>query len=606
VPARTVTIARIRRSSLEAPQVTGVVLSLLGRDGNNQNITLATALVNVESEANILWILERCLGAGIHLADRATFCDRGKILGAAPRFFSSSGVFGNLRYCTLHILCNMRKKFKKSGQAFDNVVWAIQDAETHDKYAKALLNMKNAFGDEVVAYLQEIGPVAWTVHANMCTFTSCTDDIGSSHEAAVGAARGADLVGNAASCVDSLECESCGCTGEGNGVDVLNAPGAVGASFSNEVLESDTQEDECECCQFTAKRAVPMFKWRTSNFVESDNNALIQNGVRKSDPCSAFYKLTADAMQKLCERNDAVTKWQKAGSDLTPYAKKLWLKEKARVGEYLVVKSSMSVSYVFHPGDTTRSRKVDVNLPSCTCATFDQVRMACCHIFAALRDRGMGKQFIRAFHPAYMVKTYAATFSNKSIALPVRDTPPGSLEVRPSPFYKQAGRHVTRRIASSGEIGARSTYVCRTCRENGHNRRTCRRHANECDEANPDLIACSFELPSFHSDPETHSRVGDSVSDALNQAPVEGQEGEMSNAVPADVQASVSQDDTLNAVHHREHHRVADGFVVGDPPPNDTQAENASVSNDESHGNLSDTQLSTSPERRMSMRFLLE
>lgn len=77
-----------------------VVLSLLGRDGNNSNVTLATALVNVESEPNILWFLDRCLDAGIDLGGRAVFCDRGKIVGAAERFHLQTEIKANLRYCT--------------------------------------------------------------------------------------------------------------------------------------------------------------------------------------------------------------------------------------------------------------------------------------------------------------------------------------------------------------------------------------------------------------------------------------------------------------------------------------------------------------------------
>ncbi|KAE9045629.1 hypothetical protein PR002_g2121 [Phytophthora rubi] len=266
----------------------------------------------------------------------------------------------------------MRKKFKKSGQTFDNAVWAIQSAETHD-ISKAPNKIKNDFGDAVGEYLKEIGPVAWTVHANICTYTSCIIDSGSNLDTGVGNDSEAGRIANGAHFVEGIECDNCKCCGELDGVDMANASGAGSASLNDGELESDPGDDECECCQFSATRAVPMFKWRTSNFVESDNNALIQNGVRKSDPCSAVYKLTADAMNKLCERHDAADKWQKSGSDLTPYAKKLWLKEKNRVVEYLVVKSSKSVSYVSHPGDTTHSRKVNVDLPSCTYATFDQL-----------------------------------------------------------------------------------------------------------------------------------------------------------------------------------------------------------------------------------------
>ncbi|ETP20021.1 hypothetical protein F441_06156 [Phytophthora nicotianae CJ01A1] len=69
--------------------------------------------------------------------------------------------------------------------------------------------------------------------------------------------------------------------------------------------------------------------------------------------------------------------------------------------------------------------------------------------------------------------------------------------MKPSPYYKQAERRVTRRIASAGETGNKSTYVCKTCRQGGHNRRTCRRHANKSDDVNANLKSFEYKLPHF-------------------------------------------------------------------------------------------------------------
>ncbi|KAF4046650.1 hypothetical protein GN244_ATG01041 [Phytophthora infestans] len=99
---------------------------------------------------------------------------------------------------------------------------------------------------------------------------------------------------------------------------------------------------------------------------------------------------------------------------------------------------------------------------------FDQMRMACRHIFAVLRERGIQDQALHAFHSAYLASNYKSTFFDKSIHLPVKDAPPRSATVKPSPYYRQAGRRVTRRIASSGESNNRSAYAEKAITIGGH------------------------------------------------------------------------------------------------------------------------------------------
>lgn len=215
---------------------------------------------------------------------RATFCDRGKIIGAAPKF-SCAPVCSSIcviAHFTSSATCT---KNQKSVQAFDNAVWAIQGADTHKKYAEALDKMKTAFGDDVVEYLKEIGPTVWTVHANMSTYIpSVGEDNGS------GADMQGDIAGNhSGSRLDAAACASCG--GDGASCHLASSNGVLSASIEASSADEDFSEAECECCQFAETNAVPMFQWRTSNFVESDNNALIENGDRDSDPCSAFYRV---------------------------------------------------------------------------------------------------------------------------------------------------------------------------------------------------------------------------------------------------------------------------------------------------------------------------
>lgn len=75
--------------------------------------------------------------------------------------------------------------------------------------------------------------------------------------------------------------------------------------------------------------------------------------------------------------------------------------------------------------------------------------ISCRHINAVLDHCGLQEHNLQALDPSYLVQTNADGFSGKGIELPVRDTNMNSDLVKPSPFYKQAGRRVPRRIASS-------------------------------------------------------------------------------------------------------------------------------------------------------------
>lgn len=54
-----------------------IILVLVGRDGNNENITLATALCGSDSADNCAWFVDQCLASGINLSCSPMLCDRG-------------------------------------------------------------------------------------------------------------------------------------------------------------------------------------------------------------------------------------------------------------------------------------------------------------------------------------------------------------------------------------------------------------------------------------------------------------------------------------------------------------------------------------------------
>jgi hypothetical protein len=84
-----------------------VMLVMVGRDGNLENILLAVAICPSEDEENCLWFFEWCQRAGISVRELPVFSDRGSGLIAAA---SKMGI--TLHYCTRHIIGNMKSKFK--------------------------------------------------------------------------------------------------------------------------------------------------------------------------------------------------------------------------------------------------------------------------------------------------------------------------------------------------------------------------------------------------------------------------------------------------------------------------------------------------------------
>ncbi|ETP53801.1 hypothetical protein F442_01321 [Phytophthora nicotianae P10297] len=94
------------------------------------------------------------------------------------------------------------------------------------------------------------------------------------------------------------------------------------SGFGNNLSGSDADSVMTDNYNSEEWRALPLFEWRSSNFVESENNAMLDNGIRTSAPFNALYSIAVVEMERLVERNRNLEEWQKDHRDLTPYAKK--------------------------------------------------------------------------------------------------------------------------------------------------------------------------------------------------------------------------------------------------------------------------------------------
>lgn len=68
---------------------------------------------------------------------------------------------------------------------------------------------------------------------------------------------------------------------------------------------------------------TPLFRWRSTNFVESDNNTMLISGLRHSSPLDMLKKAMPTAMEGARKRNKLLATWEKRGLQLTHYAHRL-------------------------------------------------------------------------------------------------------------------------------------------------------------------------------------------------------------------------------------------------------------------------------------------
>jgi hypothetical protein len=141
----------------------GIILTLISRDGNGNNITAALAVVHSENKSNIMWFFRQCVLSGIRFNQVPVFCDRGKIIESADSLYAEDGLVLNLKFCTIHIIRNIKKEFKLNGRAFENAIWNIQGASTELLYCEALSDFSRLYGEGSADYVAKIDPTAWTV-----------------------------------------------------------------------------------------------------------------------------------------------------------------------------------------------------------------------------------------------------------------------------------------------------------------------------------------------------------------------------------------------------------------------------------------------------------
>jgi hypothetical protein len=143
------------------------MLVLVGRDGANHNITLAVALCDVEDKRNCSWFLDNCKTAGIKFDGVPLFSDRGKGIISAVSARAPGAV---VRFCTRHIIGNIKHTFKQAPDDLEPVMYRAQAAVTKEGF-ESVLNTLRLTHPLIAAYIEEIDQERWTMHPDSVHFT---------------------------------------------------------------------------------------------------------------------------------------------------------------------------------------------------------------------------------------------------------------------------------------------------------------------------------------------------------------------------------------------------------------------------------------------------
>lgn len=219
----------------------------------------------------------------------------------------------------------------------------------------------------------------------------------------------------------------------------------------------------------------PLYGWRTTNFVESEQAKSLKLKPRLMLPFEFFKCYATILMGDVYARSQQVQLWVKTGRAVTPRAEAKFQSQLKESEEYTAVGSDDHVAYVSRVTQPLKQRRVDTTSMACSCETWLQLKIPCRHIIAALNSRQKLPEISALAGKCYHVATYQTTVG--SMEIPEDHSLVNDPSVLPAKFIRQAGRPKKRRIRSRGEGGerVRRPYKCGKCgRTDGHNRVTCR------------------------------------------------------------------------------------------------------------------------------------
>ncbi|OQR85844.1 hypothetical protein ACHHYP_20536 [Achlya hypogyna] len=130
----------------------GVILALVGRDGNNQNIVLTVGVVPSETAEGYNWFLDRCRANGLQVDDILISCDR------CTAIFASTLADLNSIHFIRHAIQNVKTECSSSfGIELQRLVWEAQSCQNEGALRSTMTILRNVL-PRAANYLEAIEP----------------------------------------------------------------------------------------------------------------------------------------------------------------------------------------------------------------------------------------------------------------------------------------------------------------------------------------------------------------------------------------------------------------------------------------------------------------
>ncbi|GMF21757.1 unnamed protein product [Phytophthora lilii] len=448
----------------------GVQMFLLGKDGNMKNVTVAVACCDAPSRENYQWFFRCVEESGVNLRYCPVLC---AIDAELMSLESELGL--TFRYCTRYIIEHDLAQIGSFNRHHNALVWGLQGSETEVEYNNRLEWIGTSCGSGVENYLRQFPMERWVVAGNIGkvalygwrsrTFFETSEQ---EQQAASGASHGLGL----------------------GGLGMRESSGVTASLALTTITPSTASEN-------------------TNDANATESNVQGPDRYRDMMPYTFLEAVMASFMQDAFERSTLVTKWKKQNRKVTQGAQDLYDTECKRIGEYKVSRASETVAFVTRMNkDPSLRRRVDLQASTCTCTFIDQYAIPCRHLIAVLLFCELMDSVIDRFAPGYLVDNFALSFGGKAVELPLdsslnedpvcaapvttplsRRKPASSNESdsnlnptfqsgfkRPAPDDDAVNGKIiddARVPGAASDAAPQRVRLCKTCRRQGHNSRSC-------------------------------------------------------------------------------------------------------------------------------------
>ncbi len=154
----------IKVISYDSVSYTGVVVLLIGRDGNMQSQVIAFALLPNAEMDHMKWFLQLCKAGGVRIDNCPVFCSHNQ--NGLLRALAHEARNAKIMFCVKSLLDEIhRDKNIPALGALEELIWDMQRQETEEGFVK-LVTQLESLNAPAAAFVRAVHPKNWAYHLN--------------------------------------------------------------------------------------------------------------------------------------------------------------------------------------------------------------------------------------------------------------------------------------------------------------------------------------------------------------------------------------------------------------------------------------------------------